>query len=400
MNKLVKIFFLILILGLCFYSQIVLAGSGRIYVNENHEGEEKGTKDEPYKTIAEALKEASSGDSIYIKNGTYEEDLEISEGINLYGEDRSETIIKNSKKGIIAKGNNHIEELTITGGYDGITFEEDGEIENCYIKDAEKNAINLTAESDNFFLKNSKIKNNGKGIYVQRGRKIEIENNEFEDNREEGLDIRSEVKGYIKNNIISNNAESGIEIILGGSKVLIEDNIIKKNGASGIATQFYDLVSDTGNVQIKNNIISKNKKFGIRCGSPQGGKIKFGYWNESLQLDGNKIEFNDITAIDPTCKLIKAVSESEEDAQEITEDEPIEEEIDEVESAEEKEKRLKEEALSEEIKSLREKVDSFKNSSEIRLDNGLSFMFNGSGASVIFSFENSLADISCIIFNS
>jgi len=364
MNKKITLVVICLILGVFFLqSQIVLAGSNKIYVDKDHNGDEKGIKDDPYKTIKKALESAGSGDEIHIENGTYKEDLTIGKGISLYGENKSKTIIENSGNGIVAEGDNHIEDLTISGGRDAITFEEDGEIESCYIKDAEKNAINLVTGKDKFVLTKSKIKNNAKGIYVQRGRKIEISNNEFSENSEEGIDVRGEVKGFIKNNSISNSGEGGIEIVLGGAEVVISNNIINKNGSSGIASQFYDFVSEVGSVKIQNNIISKNKKFGIRCGAPQGGDMKKGYWNESLQLDNNTIELNNLSAIDPACKLIKAVSEDEEENQKITEIKAVEEAVQEAVKAAEEERRLKEEAFLKEVEELKKETENFKSGS-------------------------------------
>lgn len=327
-----KIFSLTILLAVIFIfsSNISLGSSYDIYVDNNYsEDDSDGSSEKPYAKISKAIeKSGSGGKRIYISNGTYNENLILNKGVELYGQDRNKTIIKNSGNGIIAKGENEIKNLTIIGGSSAITFEGKGEMDKCNIKNASRIGINLTPKSDEFKLKNSKISSNSKGLFIQMRRKVEIMNNEFTNNREEGVDIRNKTTGVVKSNIIENNSESGIEIILGSSNISIVDNSIKNNRASGIATQFYPDFDKSGKITIERNVINKNGNYGIDCRIPQGGKPTADYWSSSVSLNGNTIEDNKQGSIQNLCR-ISQLSEKNDQSEEIIkkEEAPTEEEL-------------------------------------------------------------------------
>ncbi len=310
------IFIVVFISGFNF--EIAKSSSYDIYVDESYDGDDSdGSSDKPYKKIEKAIEESESeGKSIYVKNGTYEEAITLSSGITLTGEDKTKTIIKGSSvhATITAKGNNSLTNLTISGGNIGILFEAVGNLENCVISGVSKNAISLAENSGKVIIKTSNITGNGKGVYAQKGSSFSISGNTFANNKEEGIDIRERVNGSITGNVISNNGEGGIEIVVGSSDVSIKDNTIKKNGASGIAAQFYSQASKKGEINISKNTVSSNKAYGIVCKSPSGGDPSPGYFDKSIELRSNKIEHNKKKAISGSCDIVKAVSEEEKKA--------------------------------------------------------------------------------------
>lgn len=307
----VTIFFFI------FFNHTAWSASYDLYVDESYkEDDADGSSAKPYKTLEKAVEEADSGDKIYIKNGTYTGDVILEKGLELYGQDKNKTIITgelSSSSTIIAKGNNVIENITVSGGSSAVTFQGEGKLNKCIVKNARNKGIDLTQVNSKVIITNSKItENKGKGIYVQKDRLIEITNNEFSNNVGEGIDIREKVKGTISGNKISNNTEGGIEIVVGSSEIKILNNNISKNKASGIAAQFYSQAKKTGEVNIQGNSIIQNGKFGLACMTPSGGNTPKGYWNKSLELVNNKIEGNKKKSISKTCKIIDAITEEEE----------------------------------------------------------------------------------------
>lgn len=315
MKKKLAVFLGILTFITLFQYKFAIAESYDIYVDKSYSGDEEGTSEKPYKKISDALEKADNGDKIFIKNGTYEEEIIVPIGVSLYGEEKSKTIIKNSSDSsttIKSKGDNVLRNLTVFGGYSGIVFEKKGEIKKCIIKNVKKNAVDAVLGSSELKISDSKITGNGKGVYVQMGRTIMISNNEFSDNGEEGIDIRAKVKGTIQGNSITGNGEGGIEIIIGSSNVTIKNNQINKNKASGIAAQFYAETSKTGKVTIQDNTINQNGHFGIECNAPSGGNTPKGYWNNSLDLVSNVIENNKKIAVSKSCKIVEAITEEEE----------------------------------------------------------------------------------------
>jgi parallel beta-helix repeat protein len=137
--------------------------------------------------------------------------------------------------------------------------------------------------------------------------------------------LRERVSGTISGNTIANNGEGGIEVVVGKSNVLINNNEIKKNKASGIAAQFYSQASKIGKIEIKKNYISYNGAYGLVCKAPSGGNPSEGYYNESIELTENKIQNNKSKAISKTCDIVKAVSEEEKKSNEAIESEDSEE---------------------------------------------------------------------------
>lgn len=287
-----------------------------IYVDKSYkEDDSDGSSKRPYKKIEDAIREsASKGERIYIKNGVYEERIALSSGIEITGQDKNKVIIKGSAglPAITAKNNNALKNITVTGGHTGIFFEGKGSIENCTVKGVSGVAINLAEGSGTVTIKKSNISDNGKGIYAQKGSSFTISGNNFENNAEEGIDIREKTDGSISGNYIANNKEGGIEIVVGGSAVFIGNNTIKKNRASGIAAQFYSQASKTGEISIFKNNISYNGIYGIICKAPSGGDPSKGYYDKSIDLSGNKIERNKRKSISGSCKIIEAVTEEEE----------------------------------------------------------------------------------------
>ncbi len=345
------------------------AESYDVYVDQDYDGDQEGSSDKPYKKIEDAIK--VKGKNIYIKNGTYEEKITLSEDIKITGEDKNKVIIKGSSglTVITSKGNNALKNITITGGDEGILFEGKGNMENCIIKSASKIAINLAEGSGTVTIKNSNISNNEKGFYAQKRSSFNISGSNFENNKEEGIDIREKTDGSISGNYIANNKEGGIEIVVGSSNVFIKGNTIKKNKASGIAAQFYSQASKTGEIQISKNNISYNGVYGIICKAPSGGKTSKGYYNKSLELSDNKIEHNKRKSISGSCKIIEAVTEEEEKKNQTIESETANE-VSEEESMREEEK-IEGEAEAEEIGKKIEEEARILSEKKIALDNVL-----------------------------
>jgi len=290
------------------------AASFDFYVDERAKDDGNGSQDRPFKTISEAIKEAKKKEEhrqrIFIKNGEYEEDLEIEESVELYGESENGVVIFGK---IEMEDDTHLENVTIRGGRVAVSVsaEADVVIKNCTIRDFDRIGVETFGGG---YLKvlDSKIKSGGgKGLYIQRGKTIEIVGNEITGNDEEGIDIRSKVDGKVENNLIENNGESGIEIIVGSADLKIKNNSIRKNSASGIATQFYSERDKKGRITIESNKIENNSKFGLDCNHPQGGAPKKNYWKDSIELISNSISGNKIKAINEFCNLIDAVDENE-----------------------------------------------------------------------------------------
>lgn len=168
-----------------------------------------------YPSITLALNNATPGDTIFVRNGVYKENITLLEGIVLQGEDKVNTIIDGRRRGpvIIAADNAVIENLTIRNGSPA-------------------------------------------GILSQNTSPI-IRENIIKDNKGTGI-MAIMVLPMIENNIIYDNTWSGI--FCQGAKALntaIIHNVIKRNGYSGIHLAY------NSQVTVSSNIITNNHEYAI-----------------------------------------------------------------------------------------------------------------------------------------
>lgn len=294
-----------LILSL-FTTLKISAQDYNIFVDINNtSGVEDGSEANPFNSITQAIEMAATNDvasrKIYVKNGEYLESITLTEGMEIYGESKSDTIINGDGHSTTVKMNDKtaLENIKIYKGSTGISIEKNSKISinKVKIQKTKKIGINFEESSKKKLVEISDCEiyeNKGKGIYIKKDNYARIYDNEIYDNDEEGIDVRSSAKGSIKSNKIYKNGEGGIEIIVERSKMDIDKNKIYKNSASGIALQAYKGgLSSVSNSSIEKNKITSNKQFGIKCDTPSSLKTgKSVLWSQSVSLKNNTLEKN------------------------------------------------------------------------------------------------------------
>ena len=223
MKKLKSIFVVLVILSLCLFLQLnVNAQSNTIVIPDD------------FHTIQEAIDNANSGDTIYVKKGVYHENLGIRVSIRLIGEDRYSTIIDgNTSQSYRVPINIFCSNVTISGftlsyGYAGIQFQGG---ENCTIS---KNKIN-----------------NGQ-FGIRGGNWNKIEDNIFE-NIGLGGAIRFDGSSHniVQRNFI-NSCTEGVQVMWGSHYNTITENTISDCNDVGIRLQESDWNSVSENT-VRNN---------------------------------------------------------------------------------------------------------------------------------------------------
>ncbi len=120
-----------------FHAFPAIAENYDIYVDKNYSGsEEEGSEDKPFKTIKKAVDKAGDSKSkIYVKNGTYEEQVTLIGNLEIHGQDKNKTIIKNNgfSETVILRGNNKLKKITVSGGRTAVVFYGEGSLEDCFI---------------------------------------------------------------------------------------------------------------------------------------------------------------------------------------------------------------------------------------------------------------------------
>jgi len=214
-----------------------------IYVNiGNTSGIEDGTQTHPFNSITEGIEAVTSGKSVIVAAGDYEEQLIINKGIDLRGAGKESTIIS---------GLEYMEGNLITVTADDVTisgFTIDGRLATSM------------------------------GIYSDSSSSIEISDNIIQSHRDSGIlyhrtsdDYPSGI--YVHDNEICRNFLNGIKVTGAGSGI-IEGNIIR-NSDCGIKA------SNDASLEVKKNNIYNNYDSGVFCRD-----------NSSLLIWGNEITSN------------------------------------------------------------------------------------------------------------
>lgn len=322
------------------------------YVSGSASGEETGSQEKPFAKISDAIGEATKkggGKSIFVGKGKYEESFSLGKSMKLYGKDEKDVEIVGT---ITLKDGSRLEDVTVDGGNYAVVVEKnaDAEIKNCTIKDFGKIGINAEMGGGTLVVTGSTIKNGtGKGFYIQKGKEISLIGNEVYGNGEEGIDIRSNINGTIKNNLIQKNGESGIELVIGKADLRIYNNNIKNNGSSGIATQFYEELDDDGDVYVESNNLSGNKNYGLDCKIPQGGGFRRSYWSDAIKMLDNDVENNKKGAISALCGSIDLMDGKKEISSDVSNDNLTEKILEEKTAEEEEALKLQEEEKNRKI---------------------------------------------------
>jgi parallel beta-helix repeat protein len=217
-----------------------------------------------YTTIQEGIDAASPGNTVFVYNGTYFENIVLDKTINLTGESRDSTIINGSEIGDVIRITEdwvNITGFTVTGG--GADHNDAGiklsNVQNCMIinNDIQHNdelGIYLYQSSNNEITGNN-LSNNWYGIYLSSSTDNIITRNNVSDNIY-GIHL----EGSSDNNITHNNAYFGtifgIDIFSSSNNNVTDNNVSGELWGISIATY-------SDNNLIINNSVSFCSEYGI-----------------------------------------------------------------------------------------------------------------------------------------
>jgi len=247
-----------------------------------------------FHTIQEAVNSATSGDIIYVYNGTYYENIVVDKSVSLVGQDRDLTTVEGNGTGnvISIEANNvNIKDFTIKGSgtlrpNSGILVDmcHDNEISHNTITN-NNDGIHFELSSDNVISGNIISSNNNDGIHFAFTGGNVVSGNIISSNNNDGIHFELSSDNVISGNIISSNNNDGIFLCV--SSDLVSGNTITNN-ANGI-----DLFMSSDNV-ISGNTISSNNNHGIILSSDSGDNtIYHNNFNNIHQMETESTNFWD-----------------------------------------------------------------------------------------------------------
>lgn len=238
-----------------------------IYVDDNNTiGPWNGSEEYPYQHIQDAIDNAYEGYTIYVKNGTYYENIIINKTINLDGENKLNTIIDGSYIGNVIridKPNVRVSGFTVQNSgdklYDAgiktLSLYSNTTISNNIIKNNDIGIyLNFAYPVSTNLVKENIINHNREGIFSLWSDNNNIENNVIQNNTGDGIEMERSQFGIIRGNTIIDNEGCGIYLRATSNRNIVEKNNIIQN--------VYGIKLDRANINIirKNNFIDNNQQ--------------------------------------------------------------------------------------------------------------------------------------------
>jgi len=208
-----------------------------------------------YTTIQEAINNATNGDTVFVYNNTYNENIDTKlKKISLIGEERDITIIQGQTTAPVVKIGSS--DVTIAGF--------------TVIGTPTEVVIQVVSLSDNVFIFNNVIKDGGYGIsLLTTTSKVTITDNTIINHAFIGIQLQTSSYDVISGNRIENNGGQGIELSLSSNHNSILNNSIINNAKEAILVGG---ITSTENTIEGNNI--SNNQIGIRFTSAGSNAIR------------------------------------------------------------------------------------------------------------------------------
>jgi nitrous oxidase accessory protein len=209
-----------------------------LYVDDdNVTGFWDGTKEHPYQNITNALEHAIDGDTIFVHEGTYYENVSINENVSLVGEDRDSTIVDGNGTGSVISitvNNVSIKGFTVKGSgmlpYDSGIFLDEYSIGNDISHNTLTNnnyGIGLYYSSNNTVSGNTLTNNNnGIGLYYSSNNVVSgntLTNNNY------GIGVYFSSNSMVAHNTISSNNNYGIGVYYSSNNIVSGNTLTNNN---------------------------------------------------------------------------------------------------------------------------------------------------------------------------
>ncbi len=205
-----------------------------IYVdNNNTEGPWDGTSEHPYRSIQAGIDAANIGGTIYVNNGTYNENIVISKSVNVIGAGTETTIVENSSLDhvfYVTADSANISGFTVKGanfqkiagiyliGANHCTISDNNISNNGY-------GIQLRSSTNNILANNNASLSINHGIYIADSSNNLLVHNYAFSSTEYGIYLSNSFNNTLTGNTISSNNKAGIHLVDSFNNTLADNNI-------------------------------------------------------------------------------------------------------------------------------------------------------------------------------
>ncbi len=206
---------------------ILIASTGMISIHEAKATRTLMVPDE-YPTIQEAVNHASIGDTVFVRDGVYDENVLIDQPLTLEGENSSSTMI------IGTGGSNPNAVLTLAANnvkISGFT------VESLNYSNATMYAYGIWVEGNDCTITGNVIQNTYTGIFCSTQSSTTITQNTIESSHKNGICFYGGNQNNISGNNVTGNSVSGIEMA-GYSNTISENNIQGNYRGIGLGTTY------------------------------------------------------------------------------------------------------------------------------------------------------------------
>jgi len=243
--------------------------SNTLYVGGNGTGN--------YSKIQDAIDNSSDGDTVFVYNGTYYENVKVDKSINLTGQDKDTTIIDCNESGdviYVSADWVNISGFKIQDGQHGGYPYEDAGIDissnfNTITGNTISNnshGIKLDDSWNNTILGNTITSNKKRGIYLDKSESNTIIDNIVASSKFSGVFFNSSINNTISNNKITDNLD-GVYLIRESSNNTFIGNDISENNNDGI------YISDSSMNNLSLNTITDNADYGIKLSESYNSNV-------------------------------------------------------------------------------------------------------------------------------
>ena len=213
-----------------------------------------------YTNIQDAVNDAENGDTVFVYNGNYTENVKVDRTINLIGEDKYNTVIDGPGTGVsISADGVSVSGFTLTnsiwGGH-GVAIHSKNNLISDNIISSNNDGISFYLEGydNNIILNNTIFNNSHNGISIWYCNNSQVIGNTIFENGWSGMYISHARDGKISGNIISSNIDHGIRLTFSFGNNISGNSLIK-NALSGIGLT-YSVENDI----YQNNFISNKMR--------------------------------------------------------------------------------------------------------------------------------------------